>query len=68
MADGVDPMSDTASRHFETARLRMRPIEAGDFDDLARLPGDPEIMAGKRLGGESRDPVWDARACQSAAW
>ena len=68
MADGVDPMSDTASRHFETARLRMRPIEAGDFDDLARLHGDPEIMAGMRFGAESLDQVADVLSGYLAAW
>lgn len=68
LADDVDRMSDTASRHLETARLCMRPIEAGDFDALARLHGDPEIMAGMRFGAESLDQVADALSGYLATW
>ncbi len=61
-------MDDTASRHLETARLRMRPIEAGDFDQLARLHGDPEIMVGMRFGAESLDQVADVLSGYLATW
>ncbi|MCA9515704.1 MAG: GNAT family N-acetyltransferase [Myxococcales bacterium] len=29
---------------FATARLRLRPIDEGDLDDLLALDGDPEVM------------------------
>ena len=61
-------MSETASRNLETARLRMRPIEAGDFDALARLHGDAEIMAGMRFGAENRDQVAAVLGGYLATW
>ena len=61
-------MSDTASRHLETARLRMRPIEAGDIDALARLHGDAEIMANMRFGAESPDQVAEVLSGYLATW
>ena len=68
LAHGVDRMDDEASRHFETARLRMRPIEAGDIDDLARLHGDPEIMAGMRFGAEFPEQVAGVLSGYLATW
>ncbi len=68
LAHGADWMSDTASRHLETARLRMRPIAAGDLEALARLHGDPEIMAGMRFGAESPDQVADVLSGYLATW
>ncbi len=68
LADGVDRMSDTASRHFDTERLRMRPIGADDIDALARLHGDAEIMAGMRFGAESLDQVADVLSGYLATW
>ena len=52
-------MNDSSGRELETARLRMRPIAAGDLEALARLHGDPEIMAGMRFGAERPAAVPD---------
>lgn len=45
--------------HLETERLILRPIEAGDLDDLAEIFSDPDVMhylpAGEPISRERAD-------------
>src|SRR5262249_50774950 len=53
--------------NLQTARLRLDRIAPGDFDDLARMYADPQVMA--TLGGvKSREQVAQYLEKQIAHW
>jgi RimJ/RimL family protein N-acetyltransferase len=54
---------------LETARLRLRPFRADDFDPYATMCADPEVMryVGDR-GVLSRDEAWRQMAMLAGHW
>jgi RimJ/RimL family protein N-acetyltransferase len=53
---------------LQTARLTLRPFQAGDADAQAAMMGDPEVML--HLGGQpvSREEAWRKLLCGHALW
>jgi RimJ/RimL family protein N-acetyltransferase len=48
-------MATSTQPVLETARLRLRPYEAGDLDAMAEMFGDPEVTAFTYLGRQDRE-------------